>query len=255
MATSRASSIERRVHPRFAARELRGLHAARVKYGQDITVINLSAGGVSFETAAQLTANATLVLEFLGPGNASLIPSRVLRCQTLPAFNRGTRTKGACSFKRLLRLKDLVTGTTLSLDAELHIDDVGSWHSVVGKYRDGRLVHGYTSDFSPVKSYMHVSPTPSSKEAQSVSLSELDALFFLRDAAPEDGGDAQTARESAAPYGRRVALVLPSGEELFGSTLNYSRNGNGFFIHPSENDFGVARVFVTPGGIRNLRFL
>ena len=40
------------MHPRFASNELRGLHAARVKYGQDITVINLSAGGVWFETAS-----------------------------------------------------------------------------------------------------------------------------------------------------------------------------------------------------------
>ena len=88
-----------------------------------------------------------------------------------------------------------------------------------------------------------------------MSLNELDALFFLRESAPANGGDAEIARESGAPYGRKVALVLPSGEELVGSTLNYSRDGNGFFVHPSDSDFGVARVFVTQSGIRNLRFL
>jgi hypothetical protein len=60
---------------------------------------------------------------------------------------------------------------------------------------------------------------------------------------------------SATPYGRRVALALPSGEELAGSTLNYSRQSSGVFVYPVENDFGVARVFVTQNGIRNLRFL
>jgi hypothetical protein len=269
MATSRASSPDRRVHPRFAANELRGLYAARVKYGQGISVINLSAGGIWFETTGRLTPESIIVLEFLGPANALLVPSRVLRCQSFSTIERG-RAKGACAFKRLLRLKDLVTGTTARararpLKAALPTDDASSacdsslaaspWQQVVGKYRDGRLVHGYTSDFSPVKSYMRVSPTPAAKESLPVSLSELDALFFLRDPLHADGGNAEIARESAAPYGRRVALVLPSGKELIGSTLNYSRDGHGFFIHPSDSDFGVARVFVTPGGIRNLRFL
>ena len=254
MATSRASSTDRRVHPRFAANELRGLHTARVKYGQEISVINLSAGGVWFETTGPLTPESTIVLEFLGPANAVLVPSRVLRCQSPPVVDRA-RARGACAFKRLLRLKDLVTGTTLPFDAELSLEDTGSWQQVVGKYRDGRLVHGYTSDFSPLKSYLHVSPAPSAKEAQFVSLSDLDAIFFVKDPAPAEGGNAVVARESGTPYGRKVAMALPSGDDLVGSTLNYSRDGNGFFIHPSDSDFGVARVFVTPSGIRTLRFL
>jgi hypothetical protein len=154
---------------------------------------------------------------------------------------------------RKLRV-DLVTGTTLPFDAELGIEDAGQWQAVVGKYRDGRLVHGYTSDFSPLKSHLRVSPAPSAKAAQSVSLNELDVLFFMRDS-PAHGGDAEIARDSTAPYGRKVALVLPSGEELVGATLNYRRDGNGFFIHPSDSDFGVARVFVTQSGIRSVRFL
>jgi hypothetical protein len=254
MATSRASSPDRRVHPRFATTELRGLYAARVKYGQGISVINLSAGGIWFETTDPLTPESIIVLEFHGPANALLVPSRVLRCQSLSMIERG-RTKGACAFKRLMRLKDLVTGTTRPLKAELPIDDSSLSQQVVGKYRDGRLVHGYTSDFSPLKSYMFVSPTPAAKESLPVSLSELDAIFFLRDPLPADGGSAEIARESGVPYGRKVALALPSGEEIVGSTLNYSRDGTGFFIHPSGSDFGVARVFVTPSGIRKLRFI
>jgi hypothetical protein len=242
------------VHPRFAATELRGLYAARVKYGQGISVINLSAGGIWFETTGRLTPESIIVLEFLGPANALLVPSRVLRSQSLSTIERG-RINGACAFKRLMRLKDLVTGTTRPLKAELPTDDSSPWQHVVGKYRDGRLVHGYTSDFSPLKSYMRVSPTPTGKESLPVSLSELDALFFLRDPLPADGGNAEIARESGVPYGRKVALALPSGEEIVGSTLNYSRDGTGFFIHPSDSDFGIARVFVTPSGIRKLRFI
>ena len=255
MATSGVSSIDRRQHPRFTALTLRGLHGARVKYGQDITVLNLSAGGVWFETTSPLSPDSTIVLEFLGPGNSTLIPSRVMRSQAVPSTERSARIKSACAFKRLLRVKDLVTGTTLPLDAELNIEDAGQWQAVVGRYRDGRLVHGYTSDFSPSKSQMRIAPARSAAEAQPISLSELDAVFFMWEPGPANGGGAEIARESVVPYGRKVVLVLPSGDELTGSTLNYRRDGSGFFIHPAENDFGVARVFVTPSGIRTVKFL
>lgn len=255
MATSQASSTDRRVHPRFSALALRGLQAARVKYGEEISVINLSAGGVWFETPARLTPDSTIVLEFLGPDGSALVPARVLRCQALPASHGGPRSKGACAFKRLLRLKDLVTGPTMPFDAEVTIDGGGMWQPVVGKFRDGRLVHGYTSDFSPSKSSLRISPTPAAKDAHAMSLNDLEALFFLHEAPAANGGKATIARESSAPYGRKVALVLPSGEELVGSTLNYARDGSGFFIHPADDSFGVARVFVTQSGIRNVRLL
>jgi hypothetical protein len=255
MATKGTSSVDRREHPRFTALALRGLHGARVKYGQDITVLNLSAGGVWFETTGPLSPDSTIVLEFLGPGNSALVPSRVTRCQTVPSTERSARIKGACAFKRLLRVKDLVTGTTLPIDGELSLEEAAQWQAVVGKYRDGRLVHGYTSDFSPSKSHLRIAPARSATVAQPVSLNDLDALFFMWDPVAANGGGAAIARESTVPYGRKVAMILPSGEELVGSTLNYRRDGSGFFIHPSENNSGVARVFVTPSGIGSLRFL
>jgi hypothetical protein len=237
--------VERRAHVRFAASQLNGLHAARVKYGDDITVIDLSSSGVLFETTAPLAQEATIVLEFSGPTRTDLIPSRIVRCQSLPAIDHQKRSKGACAFKRPLRLKDLVVGSAAAQDA--------TWHAVVAKYRDGSLVSGYTRDFSPSKAHMHVSPTVSAKETRVIQMTELDALFFLRDA--RDTGERENTSKTDGPYGRKVALLLPNGEELTGSTLNYSRQTSGVFIYPFEGDFGVSRVFVTPHGIRHLRLL
>jgi hypothetical protein len=49
--------------------------------------------------------------------------------------------------------------------------------------------------------------------------------------------------------------VLPNGEQMTGSILNYSRHTSGVSVYPFDRDYGVARVFVTPSGIRNLRLL
>jgi hypothetical protein len=95
MANTKAPAPERRVHARFAASELNGLRAARVKYGQSIDVIDLSAGGVLFETAEPLTHEATIVLEFSGPARSVLIPSRVVRCHSLRRLDRPVRSQGA----------------------------------------------------------------------------------------------------------------------------------------------------------------
>jgi hypothetical protein len=107
MATNE-SPLERREHVRFAAAELNGLRGARLKYGQTIEVIDLSAGGVLFETAAPLTHEATIVLEISSSTKTVLIPSRVVRCRSVRGVGDSVRSHAACAFTRPLELKDLL---------------------------------------------------------------------------------------------------------------------------------------------------
>jgi hypothetical protein len=250
---------DRRAHRRFMASELHGLRTARVKYGREVGVIDLSEGGVLFETADELKPDTTIVLEFAGPSKTVLVPSRVVRCQSLPTIDETVRSEGACAFRRPLALVDLV-GDTSRLETSTATPGTRSteslWLQVVGKYRDGRLVRGYTNDFDPLKPYLHVSPTPAADEAQFVSMIQLDALFFVRDARAAARGDVDAAAQAeAATQGRKVAMALPNGKELIGVTLNYTRDGSGFFVHPLDSYAGAVRVFVTQSGIRNVRFL
>ena len=48
------------------ASELRDLRTARVKYGQEVSIIDLSEGGVMLETTGELKPASTIVLEFAG---------------------------------------------------------------------------------------------------------------------------------------------------------------------------------------------
>jgi hypothetical protein len=254
------SNVERRAHRRFPASELRGLRAARVKYGQEVSVIDLSSWGVHFETTGELKPDSTIVLEFAGPTRTFLIPSRVVRCHELGTFDNSPRLEGACEFRRPLPLEDLV-GEAIQPDpapAKPSARDAATWSGwqhVVGKYRDGRTVRGYTNDFSPQKPYLHVSPTPFADETKFVSLIHLDALFFFPD--PHTAESEWDALESStsATRGRKVALTLPHGKEMIGTTLTYSSDGSGFFVRLLDHQTGATRVFVTQCGIRNIRFL
>src|SRR6185503_10902699 len=217
------TSSERRAHRRFMARELRGLRTARVKYGQEVSVIDLSEGGVLFETTGELKPDSTIVLEFAGATRTYLVPSRVLRCHELGTFDNNPRLEGACAFRRPLPLEDLVgaalepervTPKTTSADSASWT----GWQHVVGKYRDGRTVRGYTNDFSPMRPFLHVSPTPFADEVKFVSMIHLDALFFLTEPHTTATEWDRLEQAASATRGRRVAMTLPNGKEMVGTT-------------------------------------
>jgi len=260
VATIETPTSERRAHRRFMASELHGLRTARVKYGQEVSVIDLSSGGVLFETIGELKPDSTIVLEFAGANRTFVVPSRVLRCHDLGTFDSNPRLEGACVFRKPLPVEDLVgdvfrpepnAGKTSARDGESRT----GWQQVVGRYRDGRTVRGYTNDFSPMKPYLHVSPTPFADETKFVSMIHLDALFFLADPHMTATDWDRLEREGSAVRGRRVSMTLPNGTELIGTTLTYSRDGSGFFVRPLDRNAGATRVFVTQSGIRNIRFL
>jgi hypothetical protein len=255
--TAETPTSERRAHRRFVASELRGLRTARVKYGQEVNVIDLSSGGVLFATTGELKPDSTIVLEFAGATRTFLVPSRVVRCQDLGTFDNNPRLESACAFRRPLPLDDLVGDVfapeTAAKSGTRETVNWNGWQHVVGRYRDGRIVRGYTNDFNPLKPYLHVSPTPFADETKFVSMIHLDALYFLPDPrTPDNQRDSQTA---SATRGRRVAMTLPNGKEVVGTTLTYSRDGSGFFVRPLDADAGPTRIFVTQSGIRNIRFL
>lgn len=110
------SARDRRVHTRFDPLELADPLIARVKYGESVTLLDVSAGGVLVETSTALRPESTLVLEMMGAGAQESIPvvSRVLRCH-VSDVRGGIRYRGACEFKRPLEHPALVVAAPLSL--------------------------------------------------------------------------------------------------------------------------------------------
>ena len=64
---------------------------------------------------------------------------------------------------------------------------------VVARYWDGLLLRGYTNDFHPSKAHLHLTSTPTAGAAALVPLSQLKALFFVKDFA----GDPELCRRKA----------------------------------------------------------
>jgi len=255
----RYDDSERRGHMRLSADDVRWLRSARLKYGPDVHVLDISASGILVETEGQLRPDANIVFELSGPMNSILVPSKVLRCR-LASSREVMRYRGACSFKRPLEIPELLkqaittgTATTVSPAAPQPRAST-SWQKVIARFRDGHLVRGYTTDFHPAKPHLHLSAEPHSRDTLVLQLSQLKALFFVRDFT---GDQTRVDRQAfgSVPQGRKVAITFHDGETLLGSTLGYRGEGNGFFVHPADPRSNNLRVFVAPGATQQVRFL
>ena len=248
---------ERRGHLRLGVDDVRWLRSARLKYGPDVRVIDISIGGILVETDGQLRPDSNIVFELSGPVSSILVPSRVLRCRAA-SFDEVMRYQGACAFKRPLEIPDLlkqaIAKSTPLTPVVTAKDASANWQKVIARFRDGRLVRGYTADFHPSKPQLHLSTEPNSNDTVFLQLAQLKALFFVRDFA---GDQMRVDRHEfgSAPQGRKVAVTFHDGEILLGSTLGYRGEGQGFFVHPADARSNNVRVFVAPGATRDVKLL
>jgi hypothetical protein len=255
----RYEDSERRGHLRLSPDDVRWLRSARLKYGPDVRVLDISTGGMLVETDGQLRPDANIVFELSGPTNSILMPSKVLRCR-VASFADVMRYQGACSFKRPLEIAELLkqaitrnTGAAAATAAPQPRTSPSS-QKVIARFRDGRLVRGYTADFHPSKPQLHLSAEPHSSDTLFLQLSQLKALFFVRDF---NGDQTRVDRHEfgSTSQGRKVVVTFHDGETLIGSTLGYRGEGEGFFVQPADPRSNNLRVFVAPGATQQVRFL
>jgi hypothetical protein len=133
---------------------------------------------------------------------------------------------------------------------------VGGWQKIVVRYRDGRLLKGFTHDFHPSRTHFSLWPSLNAAPAERVHIptSQLKGVFFVRDF---DGNPERSDSRvfDHAPAGRRLEVTFGDDEVLVGSTLSYRPEGLGFFVIPADRGVNNLRVFVVSGAIRHVRFL
>jgi hypothetical protein len=245
---------------RLSAEDASWLHAARLKYGPEVRVIDVSSGGILIESdGAALTPQANVVFELSGPTGTTLVPARVLRSQPTAG---GARYQTACAFKRPLSMDALAA---VSRDATPALPAVSraetpvpaaqraSWQRVVARFRNGKVVRGYTNDFHPSKTHLHLTPEDKAGDPMFVALSQLKAVFFVREFAG-DPTHVEHQEFASSQAGRKIEVAFEDGEVLRGTTLAYRADGSGFFVQPADAGSNNMRVFVSPGATLHVRF-
>ena len=120
---------------------------------------------------------------------------------------------------------------------------------VVARFADGRVVKGYTYDFSPGKKGFHVISSLHEKprNADVVAFSNLKAVFFVDSF--EGRKDHPVAKDLSAEEGQidatiKVKATFHDGETMTGTTLAFNRDREGFFMTPIDKESNNPRVFV-----------
>jgi hypothetical protein len=245
-----ARSQERRGQVRLSAEDASWLHGARLKYGPEVRVIDVSSGGILVESdGAALTPQSNLVFELSGAAGTTLVPARVLRSERSAD---GVRYQSACAFKRPLSMETLAA---VSRDqTPVAVGSRAAWQRVVARFRNGKVVRGYTNDFHPSKAHLHLTPEDKAGDTMFLVLSQLKAVFFVREFAGDPTHVEGQAFEGMQP-GRKIEVAFEDGEILRGTTLAYRADGSGFFVQPADAGSNNMRVFVSPGATLHVRFL
>jgi hypothetical protein len=253
---SEANAKDRRTQVRLSADDASWLHGARLKYGPELRVIDISTGGILVESEGVPPApQSTVVFELSAQSGTILMPARVLRSQPVEGTSR---YQTACAFKRALSIDTLAAVKRDEAPAPAVTPTSAqprvAWQRVVARFRNGKVVRGYTNDFHPSKSHLHLTQEEQTGETMFVALSQLKAVFFVRDFAG-DPSRVERSEFDTAQHGRKIEVAFEDGEVLRGTTLGYRADGAGFFVQPADAGSNNMRVFVAPGATLHVRFL
>jgi hypothetical protein len=128
-------------------------------------------------------------------------------------------------------------------------EDLGGQNLVVAHYMDGRLIKGYTHDFSPAKAVFHITSEAQEDKGtiHEVILAELKALFFVKILDGRlDYKEKKKFEEvdTSGHRGMKIKLVFADGETMRGVSLGFNRNKKGFFLIPADPDSNNKRIYV-----------
>jgi len=129
---------------------------------------------------------------------------------------------------------------------------------IVARFQDGKMVKGYTQNFFPNRPVFHVLPMDAASTTKSVEIrvSELKAVFFVRDFMGDKGYDERKLLNPGEKVqGRLVEVTFRDGELLVGSTTGYDRKRAGFFFFPIDSKSNNTKIYILSSAIRGVRFL
>ena len=128
----------------------------------------------------------------------------------------------------------------------------------VVRYADGRILKGYTEDFSPTNPSFRVHPFDpgTSMDAVDILVKDLKAVFFVKDFVGDSSySERKSYFDGAKPQGRKMEVTFRDGEVLVGSNLGYDPKRLGFFLFPADPECNNLRTFAVAAAVKNVRFL
>ena len=134
---------------------------------------------------------------------------------------------------------------------------------VVVKFKDGKILKGWTEDISPNKETFHLYKVEEfrkkgEKDIIEIKLSSLKVVFFVKN--HKGNKDYQKVRTfegqpKITPSQRKIIVTCKDGEKIYGTTLGYNLNRKGFFIYPIDPKDNNERIFIIQRSVKSVELL
>jgi len=132
-------------------------------------------------------------------------------------------------------------------------------NKIVVKFKDEKIIKGWSTDFGPNKEIFHLHPLEEyGKDILEIETSSLKAVFFVKDyKGNKDYKEAKTfeGQPKLSPSQRKIIVTCKDGEKLYGTTLGYNPNKKGFFIVPIDPKDNNERIFIIQDAVKSVELL
>ncbi|KPJ48944.1 hypothetical protein AMJ40_06600 [candidate division TA06 bacterium DG_26] len=128
---------------------------------------------------------------------------------------------------------------------------------VVVHFRKGKLLKGYTHDFTPAKDVFHLTSEQAEDRGKihEVHIDDLKAVFFVKTLeGNKDYVETKRFEEgTGTAQGLKIKLEFFDGEIMSGTSLGYNPNRKGFFVIPVDPQSNNDRIYVVRSALRDIR--
>lgn len=129
---------------------------------------------------------------------------------------------------------------------------------IVVQYADGRVIKGYTQNFSPNKPTFQIYQRYPEflNEPIEVVVKDLKRIFFVRDFWEKRNHNGQKVFLNGSKLpGKKVEVTFKDREVMKGSVLGYESQRSGFFFFPDEPCSNNIKVFAVSQAVGQLSYL